>query len=129
MYSFLLCIHFKHLFINIKLYLYNQIKIYICTFKLKCNKIKFIFLVWYEPTDVNKATRVFKTKSQWQNVLHFISPNRNELSIIGKYLGIPVPDNKLFMDLEEIKAIAEQIAEFIPVVISTLGSHGVLVNI
>ncbi|XP_043518215.1 pseudouridine-metabolizing bifunctional protein C1861.05 isoform X1 [Frieseomelitta varia] len=88
-----------------------------------CSKIP----VWYEPTDVNKATRVFETKSQWQNVLHFISPNRNELSVIGKYLGIPVPDNKLFMDLEEVKAIAEQIAEFIPVVISTLGSHGVLV--
>lgn len=88
-----------------------------------CSKIP----VWYEPTDVNKATKVFEAKSQWQNVLHFISPNRNELSVIGKYLGIPVPDNKLFMDLEEVKAIAEQIAEFIPVVISTLGSHGVLV--
>ena len=78
---------------------------------------------------MNKATKVFEAKSQWQNVLHFISPNRNELSLIGKYFGIPVPDNKLFMDLEEVKAIAEQIAEFIPVVISTLGSHGVLVNI
>ncbi|XP_071858284.1 uncharacterized protein isoform X2 [Bombus fervidus] len=83
--------------------------------------------VWYEPTDVNKATKVFKAKSQWQNVLHFISPNRNELSAIGKYLGISVPDNKLSIDLEEVKTIAEQVAEFIPVVISTLGSQGVLV--
>ncbi|XP_060818529.1 uncharacterized protein LOC132908506 [Bombus pascuorum] len=83
--------------------------------------------VWYEPTDVNKATKVFKAKSQWQNVLHFISPNRNELSAIGKYLGISVPENKLSIDLEEVKTIAEQVAEFIPVVISTLGSQGVLV--
>lgn len=78
---------------------------------------------------MNKATKVFKAKSQWQNVLHFISPNRNELSAIGKYLGISVPDNKLPIDLEEVKTIAEQVAEFIPVVISTLGSQGVLVNI
>nr|XP_003706990.2 PREDICTED: pseudouridine-metabolizing bifunctional protein C1861.05 [Megachile rotundata]XP_012148993.1 PREDICTED: pseudouridine-metabolizing bifunctional protein C1861.05 [Megachile rotundata]XP_012148994.1 PREDICTED: pseudouridine-metabolizing bifunctional protein C1861.05 [Megachile rotundata] len=83
--------------------------------------------VWYEPTDIKKATKVFEAKSQWQNVLHFISPNRNELSVIGKYLGIPVPENKLNMDLEEVKIIAEQVAEFVPVVISTLGSQGVLV--
>lgn len=73
--------------------------------------------------------KIFEAKLQWQNVLHFISPNRNELLVIGKYLGIPVPDNKLTVDLEEIKAIAEQIAKFIPVIICTLGSHGVLVNI
>lgn len=88
-----------------------------------------LFSVWYEPTDIKKATKVFEAKSQWQNVLHFISPNRNELSVIGKYLGIPVPENKLTMDLEEVKLIAEQVAEFVPVVISTLGSQGVLVNI
>lgn len=83
--------------------------------------------VWYEPTDVKKAMKIFEAKLQWQNVLHFISPNRNELLVIGKYLGIPVPDNKLTVDLEEIKSIAEQIAKFIPVIICTLGSHGVLV--
>ncbi|XP_043787121.1 pseudouridine-metabolizing bifunctional protein C1861.05 [Apis laboriosa] len=83
--------------------------------------------VWYEPTDVKKAMKIFEAKLQWQNVLHFISPNRNELLVIGKYLGIPIPDNKLTMDLEEIKAIAEQVAKFIPVIICTLGSHGVLV--
>lgn len=33
------------------------------------------------------------------------------------------------MDLEEVKIIAEQVAEFIPVVVGTLGSQGVLVNI
>ncbi|XP_034185850.2 uncharacterized protein LOC117606921 [Osmia lignaria lignaria] len=83
--------------------------------------------VWYEPTDINKATKVFEAKSQWQNVLHFISPNRNELSVIGKYFGIPIPENKSIMDLEQIKIIAEQVAEFIPVVVGTLGSQGVLI--
>lgn len=84
--------------------------------------------MWYEPTDLNMATKVFEGKSQWQSVLHFISPNRNELTVIGKYLGIQVPD-KVAMDLEEIKTVAEQVAEFVPVVVSTLGSQGVLVNI
>ena len=83
--------------------------------------------VWYEPTDINKATKLFEAKSQWQNVLHFISPNRNELSVIGKYFGIPIPENKSIMDLEEVKIIAEQVAEFIPVVVGTLGSQGVLI--
>lgn len=85
--------------------------------------------MWYEPTDVKKATKIFEVKSQWQNVLHFVSPNREELAVIGKYLGIQVPDNKLAMDLEEVKAITEQVAEFVPVVISTLGSQGVLASI
>ncbi|XP_076752298.1 uncharacterized protein LOC143424234 [Xylocopa sonorina] len=88
-----------------------------------CSKIP----VWYEPTDVKEATKIFQVQ-QWQNVLHFISPNRNELSLIGKYLGLQVPDNKLSTDLEEAKAIAEQVAEFVPVVISTLGSQGALVT-
>ncbi|XP_031847824.2 uncharacterized protein LOC116433651 [Nomia melanderi] len=83
--------------------------------------------VWYEPTDLKKATKIFETNSQWQNVLHFISPNRNELRAIGKYFGISVPAVESSFDLEEVKAIAEQVAEFVPVVISTLGSQGVLV--
>ncbi|XP_054014330.1 uncharacterized protein LOC128895617 [Hylaeus anthracinus] len=83
--------------------------------------------VWYEPTDVRKATKVFEVKAQWRDVLHFTSPNRNELKVIGKYLGIQVPESKSIMDLEEVKIIAEQVAEFVPVVISTLGSQGVLV--
>nr|XP_033331450.1 pseudouridine-metabolizing bifunctional protein C1861.05 [Megalopta genalis]XP_033331451.1 pseudouridine-metabolizing bifunctional protein C1861.05 [Megalopta genalis]XP_033331452.1 pseudouridine-metabolizing bifunctional protein C1861.05 [Megalopta genalis] len=83
--------------------------------------------VWYEPTDVKKATKIFETESQWQNVLHVISPNRNELKAIAKCLGISVPKGKSSMDLEEVKAIAEHVAEIVPVVISTLGSQGVLV--
>lgn len=78
---------------------------------------------------MKKATKVFEANSQWQNVLHFVSPNRNELLAIGKYLGVQVPENKPTADLEEVKTIAEQVAEFVPVVISTLGSQGVLVSI
>ncbi|XP_076281429.1 uncharacterized protein LOC143209541 [Lasioglossum baleicum] len=83
--------------------------------------------VWYEPTDVKKATKIFEAETQWKNVLHFISPNRNELKAIAKYLGVSVPEDKSSIDLEEVKAIAEQVAKFVPVIISTLGSQGVLV--
>ncbi|CAK9802343.1 Pseudouridine kinase [Anthophora quadrimaculata] len=89
--------------------------------------MKCFILVWFEPTDIKTATKIFEAKSQWRNVLHFISPNKNELALIGKYFGIPVPNNKFEMDVEEVKAIAEQLNEFIPVVISTLGSQGVLI--
>lgn len=84
--------------------------------------------VWYEPTDVRKATKVFEAGPQWQNVLHFVSPNRDELYRIAKYFGIQVSDRKLSVNLEDVKTIVEQVAEFVPVVVSTLGSQGVMVN-
>lgn len=77
---------------------------------------------------MKEATKIFEAK-KWHNVLHFISPNRDECKVIGKYLGIQVSENKSIMDLEEIRTIAEQVAEFVPVVITTVGSQGVMVNI
>lgn len=68
-------------------------------------------------------------ESQWQDVLHFISPNKNELFIISEYFGIQLPKDKTRIELEEIKNIAEQVAQYVPVVINTLGSEGVLVCI
>lgn len=70
------------------------------------------------------AAKIFEAGSQWKNVLHFISPNRNELKVISKYFNIPVTEN---MDLTAVKNITEQLLEYIPIVITTLGSQGVLV--
>ncbi|KAL6425190.1 hypothetical protein ACFW04_009446 [Cataglyphis niger] len=81
--------------------------------------------VWYEPTDIQTAVKIFEAGSQWRNVLHFISPNKNELKVISKYFNIPVPEH---MDLVAVKSITEQLLEYIPIVITTLGSQGVLVT-
>ncbi|KAK2582265.1 hypothetical protein KPH14_004611 [Odynerus spinipes] len=83
--------------------------------------------LWYEPTDVSIATKLFRIWSQWQDTVHFISPNTNELLAISKFLGIPVPDSKV-IQLEDIKRIAKGLTKYVPVVISTLGSDGVLVT-
>lgn len=88
-------------------------------------KILIILLVWYEPTDVQKAVRIFEVGPHWKNVLHFISPNRNELKVIGEHFNIPVAEN---MDLEAVRSVAEQLVQHIPVVITTLGAQGVLVR-
>ncbi|XP_047358495.1 pseudouridine-metabolizing bifunctional protein C1861.05 isoform X1 [Vespa velutina] len=84
--------------------------------------------VWYEPTDVNIATKLFEIGSQWENTLHFISPNKNELLAISRFLGIPVPDNKLIITLDDVNEMANHLAKYIPVIISTLGSEGVLIT-
>ncbi|XP_071561331.1 uncharacterized protein [Temnothorax nylanderi] len=81
--------------------------------------------VWYEPTDVQKAARIFEVGPHWKNVLHFVSPNRNELRVIGERLNIPVAER---MDLEAVRSVAEQLIEHIPVVVTTLGARGVLVT-
>ncbi|XP_072745140.1 uncharacterized protein [Anoplolepis gracilipes] len=81
--------------------------------------------VWYEPTDIQKATKIFEAGPQWKNILHFISPNENELKVISKYFNIPVSEN---MDLTAVKSIAEQLLEYIPIVVTTLGPQGVLVT-
>jgi len=82
--------------------------------------------VWYEPTDIPHAAKIFETGQQWRKVLHFISPNWNELKVIAKSFNIPTVEN---MDLTAMRNIAEQLIEHIPVVITTLGSQGVLVCI
>lgn len=46
------------------------------------------------------------------------------MKVISKYFNIPVPEH---MDLVAVKSIAEQLLEYIPIVITTLGSQGVLV--
>lgn len=59
-------------------------------------------------------------------MLHFISPNRNELKVLAERLNIPVAED---MNLATVRNVAEQLAEHIPVIITTLGAQGVLVRI
>ncbi|XP_039312020.1 pseudouridine-metabolizing bifunctional protein C1861.05 isoform X2 [Solenopsis invicta] len=82
--------------------------------------------VWYEPTDIQKAARIFQVGPQWENVLHFISPNWNELKVISEHLGIPVIAETL--DPAAVKSVAERLSKHIPVVVTTLGAQGVLVT-
>ncbi|KAG7199340.1 hypothetical protein KM043_018187 [Ampulex compressa] len=81
-------------------------------------------MMWYEPTDIDKATKIFQAGPQWQQSLHFISPNKNELLVIAQFFDIKVPEST---SLEEIKEITEQLAQHIPIIISTLGAQGVLI--
>ncbi|XP_018365889.1 PREDICTED: pseudouridine-metabolizing bifunctional protein C1861.05 [Trachymyrmex cornetzi] len=81
--------------------------------------------VWYEPTDVKTAAKIFQVGPQWKNVLHFVSPNQNELKVIGEHFNIPVSES---MDLVATKSVAEQLIEHVPVVVTTLGAQGVLVT-
>ena len=110
-----------------------------------------LFAVWYEPTDIAKATKIFKTGSEWirsatndiaqnDSLLEFISPNVKELLEIAKYLGIKViPERDLeplgeingdsdCLSVEWISEVAKRLAERIPIVITTLGSRGILVS-
>ncbi|XP_011505540.1 PREDICTED: pseudouridine-metabolizing bifunctional protein C1861.05 [Ceratosolen solmsi marchali] len=84
--------------------------------------------VWYEPTDINKALKIFECGPRWQQVLHFISPNVNELMAIAKHLQIPIPSNESNTDFEIVKKTSEFLAQRIPVVITTLGEQGVLIT-
>ena len=88
-----------------------------------------LFLVWYEPTDSYKALKIFEAGSSWQKILKFVSPNINELLTIARHFKISVPDEKFNITFETIKTLSEQLAKIIPVVITTLGSSGVLVSI
>lgn len=84
--------------------------------------------VWYEPTDIHKALKIFECGSAWKQVLKFVSPNVNELMAMANYFQIPVPPKESDIGFETIKAITEQLVERIPVIIATLGSKGVMVT-
>ncbi|EFN87195.1 hypothetical protein EAI_12885 [Harpegnathos saltator] len=81
---------------------------------------------WYEPTDIQKAARIFQVGRQWRDVLHFISPNLHELRVISRFFGISVTQDT---DWEaEARRIADRLSEHIPVIVTTLGPQGVLVT-
>lgn len=89
--------------------------------------------VWYEPTDIHKASKPFTTSAG--RMLTYISPNMNELramyttltSTKESFIGHSEPD---FVALEgildEALWLSKVIVEEVPVVLVTLGKHGVM---
>lgn len=86
--------------------------------------------VWYEPTDIKKACKIFDSHPDWRQVLHFVTPNVKELFAMAEYFSIQqckeIPTNAT---KELITEVAEKLAEYIPVVIATMGAEGVLVRL
>ncbi|XP_025021809.1 uncharacterized protein LOC112540522 isoform X2 [Python bivittatus] len=83
--------------------------------------------VYYEPTDVNKASKPFISES-WRG-LTCISPNLWELRAISQTLGNPVPTDlpsKLEDIIETAIALAYPLLNGLHYVVVTLGQHGVL---
>lgn len=60
--------------------------------------ITFVFAVWFEPTDVDKAIKPFLSES-WK-ALTYTSPNLVELCAINQALGLPTPDGAILAILE-----------------------------
>ncbi|KAF7998596.1 hypothetical protein HCN44_011004 [Aphidius gifuensis] len=84
--------------------------------------------IWYEPTDAKKACKIFESHSEWQTVLHFISPNIKELFTIGEYFSIKsCIDESKNSEIDIIKDISEKLGRYVPVIMTTLGSNGLLV--
>ncbi|XP_057332372.1 uncharacterized protein LOC130672097 [Microplitis mediator] len=86
--------------------------------------------VWYEPTDVKKACKIFEN-DKWKSVLRFVSPNIKELFTMSEYFSLTKSSIKSFneddIDINEIKELTEKLAEYIPVVFTTMGSKGLFV--
>ncbi|XP_077195958.1 uncharacterized protein LOC143838487 isoform X2 [Paroedura picta] len=84
--------------------------------------------VYYEPTDVDKASKPFFSDS-WR-ALASISPNLRELRAINRTLGHPVPadlPSKLEDVVETAVALALPLLQELHCMVITLGQHGVLV--
>uniref|UniRef100_A0A3P9J3P0 Zgc:136858 n=1 Tax=Oryzias latipes TaxID=8090 RepID=A0A3P9J3P0_ORYLA len=95
---------------------------YICSLAKKHN-----INVWYEPTDVERASKPFLTEA-WKS-LSYSSPNMAELCNMNKTLGIATPD-VLPTSLSEILHVAVSLSrpllEHLHCLVVTLGSNGVL---
>ncbi|XP_015114276.1 pseudouridine-metabolizing bifunctional protein C1861.05 [Diachasma alloeum] len=84
--------------------------------------------VWYEPTDVKKACKIFDAHSEWKKILHFVTPNVKELFAMAEYFSIKKMDHISPDGARElITDVAEKLAEYIPVVVATMGAEGVLI--
>ncbi|VDI34759.1 pseudouridylate synthase / pseudouridine kinase [Mytilus galloprovincialis] len=89
--------------------------------------------VWYEPTDVNKAHKPFLTSAGQR--LTYISPNLNELRVIYRHLTNTLDSQIGHKDadvvtlegiIDEAIWLSKVIIEEVPVVLVTLGRHGVM---
>lgn len=84
--------------------------------------------VWFEPTDILKAPKPFRTEL-W-TTLSCISPNMNELKEMAKAVGLKF-DEKLNLGdvdglLRQLTFLSQPLVEHIPVVMVTMGKLGLL---
>lgn len=91
--------------------------------------------VWFEPTDLHKSRKPFETDA-WKN-LSIISPNLMELANMHKALmaaqGSSAGESLSFTELAELEEVigvcvrlCQDLTQHIPVVVVTLGHHGLL---
>ena len=88
--------------------------------------------VWFEPADVQLAHKVFQTDA-WQK-LTYTSPNLTELrvlhnSVVGsdqQTLGASPVEMSKEEIIEEVVHLMKPVIQHIPVLVVTLGKHGVL---
>lgn len=72
------------------------------------DQMQCFFQVYYEPTDVNKASKPFLSES-WR-ALTCISPNLRELRAISQTLGNPVPTGEAHLAMTVTKKYLSVIA-------------------
>ncbi|TKS73659.1 Interleukin-17 receptor A [Collichthys lucidus] len=96
---------------------------YVCSIASRHN-----IIVWYEPTDPEKACKPFLSDS-WKS-LSYSSPNLAELCTMNKTLGLPTPE-VLPSSFEEVLSVAVALSrpllEHLHCLVVTLGANGLLV--
>uniref|UniRef100_A0A0B7A2K0 Carbohydrate kinase PfkB domain-containing protein n=1 Tax=Arion vulgaris TaxID=1028688 RepID=A0A0B7A2K0_9EUPU len=91
--------------------------------------------VWFEPTDLLKSTKPFETDA-WKH-LTFISPNLGELVLMYRALmrkhdqqcneiDVSEENTRLEDILEIIVQMCVSMVAYIPIILVTLGKHGIL---
>lgn len=93
---------------------------------------------FYEPTDINFATKPFDLPDNLFHQIKFITPNIYELNEIGKKIGREtlienneIGVDELFTDSNFIKRLAnisKHLTKYIDNIIVTLGSNGILIT-
>nr|XP_045613763.1 ribokinase-like [Procambarus clarkii] len=87
--------------------------------------------VWYEPTDIQKATKPWREGRG--RAVTFSSPNLNELRALCSYLGlggvgeVPASSEDLHGMLQQVLATAAPLLETMHGLIVTLGANGFMV--
>ncbi|XP_066905515.1 uncharacterized protein [Halyomorpha halys] len=84
--------------------------------------------VWFEPTDLSKAHKPLGT-NLWKNIT-MMTPNLVELREMAKYLGQELNEEFSFNDteklLQQIKFLLTPLSKQIPIIMVTMGQHGML---
>ncbi|CAH1402769.1 unnamed protein product [Nezara viridula] len=84
--------------------------------------------VWFEPTDLSKACKPLET-DLWKNIA-IMTPNLAELKEMARHLGQDFNEEFNFINIEkllqQIKFLVTPLTLEIPIVMVTMGQHGML---